>query len=397
MFSLIMRVSELMKISNSQTDRLGISICSTLFTQYGFVFREQPIVDLGVDAHLELVKEGRGTGKLVGLQIKSGPSYFKEDKEDCFIFRFDETHRNYWLNHSLPIVICLCDVDKSHVYWQLINEENVDSTGKDYKIRVPKNQILDSSYKLVEDVFPINVPQSKYTCVKTNDVSHVGAKRYSYRVILNEPLSKIEIASVIREVTLKSIDNEDYYRNERVKSTWKGRSSQVVCVFVYANLFNEKQDIYTCRSQWIDGSLQKNMQPTKWKGQNIGYDIHMDWNEDWEEVSLLISNSQLSKGQYMDQLNLIIREMDDLIIKIEDRQNFINLIESFEQVSSRALYLEGAPVECSELDDAAQGVFAYFDQYIIYSKQKNSMMANKAIKAFHENRKYLDYEYKKMN
>jgi hypothetical protein len=89
------------------------------------VFREQSTSDFGVDAQVEMKREGRPTGRLVGLQIKSGPSYFDEPYEDGWIFRPKEKHVQYWLNHSLPVYALLVKLDTMTVYWQEITEQQL--------------------------------------------------------------------------------------------------------------------------------------------------------------------------------------------------------------------------------------------------------------------------------
>jgi hypothetical protein len=45
--------------------------------EFGWLFREQAVSDYGIDAHVEEVdSDNKPTGKLVALQIKSGPSFF---------------------------------------------------------------------------------------------------------------------------------------------------------------------------------------------------------------------------------------------------------------------------------------------------------------------------------
>ncbi len=62
-----------------ETDRAGIALCAFQVTRkLGLVFREQGTSDFGVDAQAEMKRDGRPTGRLVGLQIKAGPSYFGE-------------------------------------------------------------------------------------------------------------------------------------------------------------------------------------------------------------------------------------------------------------------------------------------------------------------------------
>ena len=108
-----------------ETDREGIGVCQVLVTRLGLVFREQSTSDFGVDAQVEMKREGRPTGRLVGLQIKSGPSYFDEPYENGWIFRPKDKHVQYWLNHSLPVYVLLVELDTMTVYWQEITEQQL--------------------------------------------------------------------------------------------------------------------------------------------------------------------------------------------------------------------------------------------------------------------------------
>ena len=65
------------------TDREGIGVCQVLVTRLGMVFREQSTSDFGVDAQVEMKRDGHPTGRLVGLQIKSGPSRFEEPYDEA--------------------------------------------------------------------------------------------------------------------------------------------------------------------------------------------------------------------------------------------------------------------------------------------------------------------------
>ncbi|MPT00927.1 MAG: DUF4365 domain-containing protein [Pseudomonas sp.] len=61
----------------SETERIGANARdSVVARELKCIFREQMIADMGIDAHLELVEGGRPTGKLIGIQIKTGPGNF---------------------------------------------------------------------------------------------------------------------------------------------------------------------------------------------------------------------------------------------------------------------------------------------------------------------------------
>jgi hypothetical protein len=122
--------------------------------ELGWLFREQPLeTDYGIDAHIEIVDSQEVTGKLIAVQIKSGKSYFKNENDEGFIFRGDIEHYNYWVNHSLPVILVLCDTDTKVCYWVQIREDNVEHVSPNsWKITVPKKQVLNrnSSYELMK-------------------------------------------------------------------------------------------------------------------------------------------------------------------------------------------------------------------------------------------------------
>ena len=116
----------------NKTDRIerqGVGLAMTAFEKIDFAFREQHESDYGVDAHIELIENEKPTGQLLGVQLKTGQSYLSEKIENGFVFRADRKHVEYWLNHSLPIIITLCDPEKSKLYWQHISRDNALQTG----------------------------------------------------------------------------------------------------------------------------------------------------------------------------------------------------------------------------------------------------------------------------
>jgi hypothetical protein len=112
----------------------------------GWVFREQPTSDFGVDAHVELVGDGAPTGRLLGVQVKSGPSHFSEPYKDGWIFRPSSRHMAYWLNHSLPMTLLLVDVDNETIYWQELCERTFEQGPRGgILVKIPSHQGLPSA------------------------------------------------------------------------------------------------------------------------------------------------------------------------------------------------------------------------------------------------------------
>lgn len=138
-------------IDTESTERIGVSACSLLFSKNNFVFREQPIADYGIDAIIETKEGSAPTGKMIAVQIKSGESFFKETDGNDVIYRVDEKHRNYWINHALPVIIVLYSPSLDECFWEIVNNQTLIHCQKQWKIRIPKTQTINNSFlKLCE-------------------------------------------------------------------------------------------------------------------------------------------------------------------------------------------------------------------------------------------------------
>lgn len=131
------------------TSRLAVNAAERAALAGGWFFREQPISDQGIDAHIEkmeLVKGKRaddevGTGRLIALQIKGGTSYFNRPSPNGWWFSFTARKAKLWLGHALPVLVLLVDLDSDEIYWQRIAPATVIKTGEGFKIEVPRGQV----------------------------------------------------------------------------------------------------------------------------------------------------------------------------------------------------------------------------------------------------------------
>jgi Domain of unknown function (DUF4365) len=109
-------------------------------------FRAEPLFDYGVDAQAEVVADDAlVTGRLLGLQIKGGDSYFGEPKgEEGWVFRASNDHLAYWLGHSLPIIVVLVNPERQ-AFWQVITTRTIKENKKGFSILVPRSQPFDGT------------------------------------------------------------------------------------------------------------------------------------------------------------------------------------------------------------------------------------------------------------
>jgi hypothetical protein len=140
--------------------RLGVNAVGKIFNkEFQWVFRDQPINDFGIDALVEVTKLNlylktiSPTGKLIGVQVKSGMSYFKEFVNDYFVFYGQKKHLDYWLNYSISVIVVLYDKNTDSAYWQMVNLSTVILTDKSFKLFIPiKNRLNADSREALTSI-----------------------------------------------------------------------------------------------------------------------------------------------------------------------------------------------------------------------------------------------------
>lgn len=116
-----------------------------MLDELGWYPREPSDPDYGIDVYVECADEGVPNGRMLGVQVKGGASFFCEQVDDGVVFRGSQRHLDYWTGHSLPVIVVLYDPEAKTAIWQAIDGETVESTGKGWKIVVPRAQVLDGS------------------------------------------------------------------------------------------------------------------------------------------------------------------------------------------------------------------------------------------------------------
>jgi len=131
----------------SDTERLGVIETDRIVTKYlGWIFREQPIVDVGIDALLEQSVDGDPKGRFLAAQIKTGRgNFYVSDK--TLTYYVSHIHYNYWLNLDIPIILIAHIPESEKTYWQVISDETFKKSNKRWKIEIPIKQELNEKSK----------------------------------------------------------------------------------------------------------------------------------------------------------------------------------------------------------------------------------------------------------
>lgn len=128
-------------------ERIGVHHCAEIAERNNWMFREQPINDIGIDAHMEFIDASGKPKQILALQIKTGESWFKEEKDGCIIFRgVNERQYLYWTNNTLPCILVIYNPVSNICVWQKLTcqtiERTKDGEGKGYVVKVPLKQVF---------------------------------------------------------------------------------------------------------------------------------------------------------------------------------------------------------------------------------------------------------------
>lgn len=129
------------------TNDIGVAILNLRIPKdLGWICRDVTKSDVGVDATIEQVINGKPTAKYISVQLKTGEGNVYVDKEGNFIYYIDKTHYDYWLSSSIPVILSYCDPIKEVIYWELLKKRNIrKSRGEDnYKIKILNTHTLSA-------------------------------------------------------------------------------------------------------------------------------------------------------------------------------------------------------------------------------------------------------------
>ena len=316
-------------MSNS-TERIGVSYCALTAERNNWMFREQPINDIGIDAHMEFVEDDKPR-QLLALQIKSGSSWFKEKKDDCIIFRnINERQYNYWIMNSLPCIVILYNPDDNMCIWQELTTETIkrtkDGAGKGLYVKVPINQsFLDelSNEKLLAYT---NLPQ------------HIQ----NYNFLLSQK-KFMEIIQNGGEVKLHSTEWVN-------KSSGKGDTKLIVndgqetkeYAYPYWFPFTPYTDVFPQLFPWADFSVDEEFieesDSELWQQLHCWYDSEMD---DWIVVEDTFEQfrQKLHPMRYVDYAGEVAEYM--LVLSLNELGKSFLEVEQF--ISETRPYAKARP------------------------------------------------------
>lgn len=114
--------------------------------------------DSGIDGYIEIVVDGNVSGKLIGIQVKHGNSYFKQKTQSGYKYTGKYKHLNYYMNQQIPIYIVIIDDDLEKQLWVEFDIKKITMSGaSNWSIEIPEYNSLPNNFHeaIFEKVAPI--------------------------------------------------------------------------------------------------------------------------------------------------------------------------------------------------------------------------------------------------
>ena len=132
---------------NATQGQLGEALVEAAMLQLDQLYERRTGLDFGVDGVIEFTTgevAKRATGRQVGVQVKRGLSVVKPTRYG-FTHYCTEAHANYWLRHSLPIIVVHSDPATGRLRWQCVTADTLRRTIHGYAIDLPPESDLRTS------------------------------------------------------------------------------------------------------------------------------------------------------------------------------------------------------------------------------------------------------------
>lgn len=239
----------------SSTERFGVNEVERIFLNFGWIPRTIFQTDVGIDMEVEICEDGNPTGQLIGVQIKTGSSYFKEDNLGEIIYRGKIIHLKYWLKHSLPVILVLHNPKTQETIWQKIVEEKIIKTDKNWKITIPKNKFLDE--KSIDRLKKLNklpiyfqrlqrlaIHQKLISKIKAGDALILEVEEWVNKLSGRSQITLKEINYDGDEIILSDGHYFHFYGVESLQTLYPWASYEIDHDYYYDNEYDEFMDTY---------------------------------------------------------------------------------------------------------------------------------------------------------
>ncbi len=125
------------QLSSDAKHKIAINHVSTIVECMGCDWHDKSEKAFGLDGEIELKRRGQRAGRILMVQVKSGPSYLKKKTQQELVFDVERKYLEYWKNHLIPVLFIWYNPDQRKAYWTCANSKSLYS--EHCEIHVPKS------------------------------------------------------------------------------------------------------------------------------------------------------------------------------------------------------------------------------------------------------------------
>jgi hypothetical protein len=116
-------------------EHIGIAKVHAICARMDAIWRATASTDVGIDGQIEFLESQSyvSTGQIIGVQIKSGASYFLHQARGAILYYPSHYNREYWRRVKLPLILVLHDPERDLTIYTRIKPQLRDEG----PIRVP--------------------------------------------------------------------------------------------------------------------------------------------------------------------------------------------------------------------------------------------------------------------
>jgi hypothetical protein len=222
--------------------------------------------------------------------------------------------------------------------------------------------------------------EPRYEIPRLQDVSHVGARRYSAVALIDRHYSKEVIREIIRSAT-ERVRHSVYSRNAQVAAVWKDSPAHVVWLYLAVDLEDIRHTNWVCISQWIDPELERTVRPVSIRCDEQINGIGVAWSSDYQTMKDFYERHSGEKGEVLEQLQPLVTRSVEIGDQVErwlesyyrgqvSEQELIRLMQGVAEEVSKIYEASGnvplPPDDLQDYEQVAQNIFAHLHNMCLY-------------------------------
>jgi hypothetical protein len=188
------------RAANAAAENAGINYVRRITDREQHIFRRVHEEDVGVDAHVELCRcPNEPSGFVVGLQVKAGESYLRNETASTFAFYPSVEDLQYWRSYALPIYLVVYHPARDVAYWLGIKKACDDKRFADMLAGIsPRKLVFQKADTFAETFFRQVVPADDLDQQRLFHTLLLTA--FADDIDLSEPILPVHIRQRIRKL-----------------------------------------------------------------------------------------------------------------------------------------------------------------------------------------------------